>query len=124
MSIVIELFAGCGGMALGFEQAGFKNVMLVEKDKDCCNTLKINRPYWNVAQKDIANVDFTAYHPVVITGGFPCQSFSVIGNRKGLDEARGNLYQEYVRAITVCKPKMFVAENVPGLLSHDKGADD
>jgi len=57
----IELFAGAGGLALGLEQAGFHHVLLNEYDKTACKTLRINRPYWNVIEKDIHSVDFTEY---------------------------------------------------------------
>ena len=71
----IELFAGAGGLALGLEKAGIKTVEHVEFDKACCETLRTNRPNWNVICDDIHNVDFTQFRDKVdiVTGGFPCQ---------------------------------------------------
>lgn len=119
----IELFAGAGGLALGLEQAGINTVEHVELDKACCETLKANRPNWNVVCEDIHNVDFTAYRDLVdiVTGGFPCQAFSQAGKRLGFDDTRGTLFHEFARCIKEVHPKIFMAENVKGLLSHDNG---
>jgi DNA (cytosine-5)-methyltransferase 1 len=119
----IELFAGAGGLALGLEQAGINTLEYVELDKACCETLKTNRPDWNVVCDDIHNVDFTAYRDKVdvITGGFPCQSFSQAGKRLGFEDTRGTLFHEFARCVKEVHPKMFMAENVKGLLSHDNG---
>lgn len=119
----IELFAGAGGLALGFEQAGFDHIMLNEYDKVACNTLRKNRPDWNVIEGDVRNIDFIDYAGKVdlITGGFPCQAFSYAGKKLGLNDARGTLFFEYARAIKEVKPPICVAENVRGLLSHDSG---
>lgn len=119
----IELFAGAGGLALGFEKAGVKYKMLVEQDKSCCTTLKKNRPEWNIVCDDIHNVDFSSYaHKIdLITGGFPCQAFSYAGKRMGFEDTRGTLFYEYARCVKETKPLMFVAENVKGLLNHDGG---
>jgi len=75
---IIELFAGCGGLALGLENAGFKSLLTNEIDKDASETLKLNRPNWNVVNDDISNVNFEKYFDKVdmISGGFPCQAFS------------------------------------------------
>lgn len=120
---VLELFAGGGGMALGFEQAGFQHVLLNEVNKRCCETLKLNRPNWPVEQADISTLDFKHYRGKVdvVAGGFPCQAFSVAGKRGGFDDQRGALFFEYARAVREIQPKLFVAENVKGLLFHDKG---
>lgn len=119
----IELFAGAGGLALGLEQAGIKTLEHVELDKACCETLKTNRPNWNVVCDDIHNVDFTAYKDKVdiVTGGFPCQAFSQAGKRLGFEDTRGTLFHEFARCIKEVHPKIFMAENVKGLLSHDNG---
>ena len=81
----IELFAGAGGLALGLEQAGIHTLEYVEIDKFSCETLKKNRPNWNVVCDDIHNVDFTEYKGKVdiVTGGFPCQAFSYAGKKLG-----------------------------------------
>ena len=104
---VIELFAGAGGLALGLEKAGLKCTMLNELNKDACTTLRKNRPNWNVKEGDIAEIDFKPYHNKVdvVTGGFPCQSFSYAGKRLGFEVARGTLFYQFARAVTelVCR---------------------
>ena len=118
----IELFSGCGGLALGLERAGFHHIMLIDKDKDACNTIIQNRPYWNVVHADIKKTDFTPYDVDLISGGFPCQSFSYATDRpQGLEDTRGTLFYEFARAVDIIKPKVFLFENVRGLLTHDKG---
>lgn len=119
----IELFAGTGGLALGLEEAGLSCILLNEIDKDACNTLRTNRPKWNVIEGDIANIDFRPYKDKVdvITGGFPCQAFSYAGKRLGFEDARGTLFYEFARAIKETKPLIAVGENVRGLLNHENG---
>lgn len=119
----IELFAGGGGLALGMHKAGFKHLLLNEFDKDACTTLKHNMPQWNVVHGDIHEIDFTAYRDKVdlLTGGFPCQAFSYAGKRLGFEETRGTLFFELARAVKEVRPKVFMAENVKGLLEHDNG---
>ena len=120
---IIELFAGCGGLALGLENAGFKSLLTNEIDNDASKTLKLNRPNWNVVNDDISNVSFKKYLNKVdmISGGFPCQAFSYAGNKFGFDDTRGTLFYEFARAVKEVNPKIFVAENVRGLLTHDNG---
>lgn len=119
----IELFAGAGGLALGLEQAGIKSVMHVEIDKFCCETLRKNRPNWNVVCEDISRVDFTKYknRVSIVTGGFPCQAFSYAGKKLGFEDTRGTLFYEFARCIKEVNPLIFMAENVRGLMSHEKG---
>ncbi len=119
----IELFAGAGGIALGLEQAGISTLEYVEFDKACCETLKANRPEWNVICDDIHNVSFKKYKDKVdiVTGGFPCQAFSYAGKKMGFDDTRGTLFHEFARCVKEVRPKMFLAENVRGLASHDNG---
>lgn len=119
----IELFAGAGGLALGLEQAGIKTLEYVEFDKACCETLRTNRPNWNVVCDDIHNVDFTEYKGKVdiVTGGFPCQAFSYAGKKLGFEDVRGTLFYEFARCVKETQPKIFMAENVRGLASHDNG---
>lgn len=119
----IELFAGAGGLALGLEKAGIKTVEHVEFDKACCETLRTNRPNWNVICDDIHNVDFTQFRDKVdiVTGGFPCQAFSFAGKKLGFEDTRGTLFHEFARCVKEVNPKIFMAENVRGLVSHDKG---
>ena len=100
----IELFAGAGGLALGVEKAGFNTIGLIEFDKDAANTLKLNRPNWNVICDDIANIsplDLTKLFNLkvgeldLLSGGAPCQAFSYAGKRLGLEDARGTLFYHY-----------------------------
>lgn len=119
----IEVFAGAGGIALGLEQAGIHTVKFVEIDKSCCETLKRNRPYWNVVNEDISTVDFTPYkHKVdIVTGGSPCQAFSYSGKKLGFEDTRGTLFYEFARTVKEIEPLAFMYENVKGLVSHDSG---
>ncbi len=127
---VIELFAGAGGLALGLEKAGFCSLGLVELDKDASNTLKVNRPNWNVINDDIANVSKLDLEKLfnikkgeldLLSGGSPCQSFSYAGKRLGLEDTRGTLFYHYAEFLHKLQPKMFLFENVKGLRTHDKG---
>lgn len=118
---VIELFAGAGGLALGLEKVGLKNKLLIEIDKDCVQTLKKNRPKWNVEHCDVNEFDFTGMKADVVTGGFPCQAFSHAGKRLGFKDTRGTLFFEFARCVKEVMPKIFLAENVEGLKRHDKG---
>jgi DNA (cytosine-5)-methyltransferase 1 len=119
----IELFAGAGGLALGLEKAGLNTILFNEIDKNACDTLRFNRPDWNVVCGDVTQLDFSAYKNTidVLTGGFPCQAFSYAGKKMGFEDARGTLFFEFARAIKETNPKIFMAENVRGLLSHNKG---
>lgn len=126
----IELFAGAGGLALGLERAGFDAVGLIEIDKDASDTLKLNRPNWRVIHDDIANIsslNLEEYFGIpkgqldVLSGGAPCQAFSYAGKRLGLEDARGTLFYHYASFLQKLQPKMFLFENVRGLLTHDKG---
>ena len=126
----IELFAGAGGLALGIERAGFDTIGLIEFDKDASDTLRANRPEWRVINDDIANIsclDLKEYFNLqkgeldLLSGGAPCQSFSYAGKRLGLEDARGTLFYHYAKFLEQLQPKMFLFENVRGLLTHDKG---
>ena len=130
MYTTIELFAGAGGLALGVEKAGFHAIGLVEFDRDACDTLKKNRPEWRVICDDIANIsklDLEEYFGIpkgeldLLSGGAPCQAFSYAGKRLGLEDARGTLFYHYAIFLEKLQPKMFLFENVRGLLSHDGG---
>lgn len=123
VATVIELFAGAGGLALGLEQAGIAGTMYVERDKSACQTLRHNRPLWKVVEGDIHDVDFNCYRGEIdlVSGGAPCQAFSYAGKRLGFGDTRGTLFAEFVRCVDEVRPKMFLFENVRGLLSHDQG---
>lgn len=128
---VLELFAGAGGLALGLEQAGFNTIGLIEFDKHACHTLKVNRPSWNVIEEDIAEITKQGLHnymevPEVgeldlLSGGYPCQAFSYAGKKAGLQDTRGTLFYHFAKLLNDLKPKMFLAENVRGLVNHDNG---
>ena len=120
---VLELFAGAGGLAVGMEKAGLKCVALNEIDKWACNTLRKNRPNWNVLEGDIKSFSFTEYENKVdiVTGGFPCQAFSYAGKKLGLADARGTLFYEFARVVKEVNPPICIGENVRGLLSHENG---
>lgn len=126
----IELFAGAGGLALGVDNAGFNTIGLIEFDKDACDTLKKNRPDWRVICDDIANIsklDLEDYFEIkkgeldLLSGGAPCQAFSYAGKRLGLEDARGTLFYHYAVFLKKLQPKMFLFENVRGLLTHNSG---
>jgi len=120
---VLELFAGAGGLALGMEKAGLKCVGLNEIDHWASETLRNNRPKWNVMEGDIRNLDFAEFKGKVdvVTGSFPCQAFSYAGKKLGLKDARGTLFYEFARVVKQTQPLICVGENVRGLLSHDEG---
>lgn len=120
---LIELFAGAGGLAIGMERAGFKSVLLNELDKHACSTLRKNRPDWNVIEGDISKISLTKYRDQIdiLSGGFPCQSFSYAGKQLGFEDTRGTLFYEFARAVRETNPKVLLGENVRGLLNHDNG---
>jgi len=120
---VLELFAGAGGLAIGLEQSGIKCAALNEIDKWACETLRKNRPQWNVLEGDIKSFNFEKYKNKVeiVTGGFPCQAFSYAGKKLGLEDARGTLFYEFARVVQEVNPMICIGENVKGLLSHEKG---
>lgn len=125
----IELFAGAGGLALGLEKAGFHVKGLVEIDKYAAQTLRENRPNWNVIEDDIVSVSEKGIRNYLrsdckidfISGGYPCQAFSYAGRKLGLDDVRGTMFFYFAKIINDLKPKIFLAENVKGLTTHDNG---
>ena len=118
---VIELFAGAGGLALGFENAGLNAKTLVEIEPRAADTLKLNRPQWDVRAEDVAKVSFHEGEADIVTGGFPCQAFSYAGKKMGFEDTRGTLFFEYARIVNEVRPKLIMAENVRGLVTHDNG---
>lgn len=118
---LLSLFSGCGGMDLGFVQAGFDVVWANDFNPDAGRTyLKNFGPHMHVGS--IQDIDLSKLPKAdIITGGFPCQDFSMIWKRGGIETERGNLYTYFVEAVRQVKPKIFVAENVKGLMTANGG---
>jgi DNA (cytosine-5)-methyltransferase 1 len=117
---LLDLFSGIGGFSLGLESTGyFQTIAFVEKDKFCRQVLQKN--FKNIPiEEDIRNVRGSNYAADVITGGFPCQPFSVAGKRKGTADDR-YLWDETIRVVAECKPSWFIGENVEGLININNG---
>ncbi len=112
----IEICAGAGGQALGLEQAGFEHVSLVEWEAPACDTLRINRPQWNVIEGDVCHYSADRWRGVdLFAGGVPCPPFSKAGKQLGMDDER-DLFPEALRLISECRPQAVMLENVRGLL--------
>ncbi|MGQ4647574.1 DNA (cytosine-5-)-methyltransferase [Lyngbya aestuarii] len=127
---VISLFSGAGGLDIGFKKAGFDISVCVESDPACCDTLSTNMKDTPIICKDIRQVtseeilEAAGLKPLaaaLVIGGPPCQPFSLAGNRKGIHDARGTLFYEFVRVVREALPIAFVMENVPGLLNWNEG---
>lgn len=124
---VIDLFAGVGGMSLGFEQMGFDVVFANEYDSSIAESYKINHPHTDMLVADITKVDFEKTFSRflgeidVIIGGPPCQGFSQKGQRKTIHDERNFLFKSFVRVVEKVRPKYFVMENVPNLLTAESG---
>lgn len=116
---VLSLFSGCGGMDLGFEQAGHEIIWANDIDKWACKTYEKNFSI-KPLKEDIRNVKQFPDADIVI-GGYPCQGFSLAGNRDAFDK-RNYMYLEFARALDTVQPKMFVAENVKGVITPFKSA--
>ncbi|HSD14106.1 MAG TPA: DNA cytosine methyltransferase [Flavobacterium sp.] len=126
----IDLFCGCGGMTLGFKWAGFESIIASDIDENCGKTIARNFPETNFILGDISNVNKDDFDNLlngrevdVITGGPPCQGFSLANKNRNKveDDPRNKLFYEYVKFIKWYNPKAFVMENVKGLLSMEKG---
>ena len=119
----IELCAGAGGLSNGLIKAGLEPILLNDNNKDCCKTLELNHPEVLVECSKMEDLDLDEYIDKLdlLTGGIPCQSWSQAGNRKGLDDSRGNLMCVFAKLLNKLRPKMFMIENVKGLVTHDKG---
>ncbi len=124
---VIDLFAGVGGLSQGFKMAGFDIIAAIEKDKDISYSYKMNHSETEVYTDDIQNIDIEAtlfpYKKIttVVIGGPPCQGFSQKGKRKSINDSRNFLFQYFVKVISYLQPKYFLMENVPNLLTTEKG---
>jgi len=127
MKKVVDLFCGCGGLSEGFEDAGFNVVAGNDLDKNMIESFKLNHPKANAIIGDINKItsehllrDNKKEEITLVIGGPPCQGFSTVGDRKE-DDPRNKLFYEFVRVVREIKPKMFVMENVPGLLTMQEG---
>lgn len=130
---IVDLFAGVGGLSMGFDDNGFTTVMANDFDEDAANTFKTNHPHVKFIDGDVAKIDKKLIKETigdtqidVMMGGIPCQSFSMAGRRirKGIDNSddpRHFLYKEYFRLLDILKPKVAVIENVKGILSSHDG---
>lgn len=119
----IEVCAGAGGLSYGLIKSGFTPIMLNDNNKDCCDTLKRIHPGTNIICDSMDKIDYSIYINKVdlLTGGVPCQSFSQAGLRKGLEDSRGDLMLKFIDILNLVKPKLFMIENVKGLLTHNNG---
>ena len=122
---VISLFSGCGGLDLGFEKAGFNIPVANEFDKKIYETFKVNHPNTHLIEGDVRQVNREDIAPFLnnsqvdgIIGGPPCQSWSEAGSLRGIEDARGQLFFDYIRILKEFKPKFFLAENVSGMLAN------
>ena len=121
---VISLFSGCGGLDLGFERAGFKIPVANEFDPSIFETFKVNHPHTHLIEGDVRQVTKEDIVPFIdgdvdgIIGGPPCQSWSEAGSLRGIEDARGQLFFDYIRILKEFKPKFFLAENVSGMLAN------
>lgn len=128
---IIETFAGAGGLHIGLEKAKLNTVAAIEFDKFAAETLRINTKGVKVIQEDINIVaekgidDYLSKEEIenvdILSGGYPCQSFSYAGKRRGLADVRGTLFYPYSELLKQIRPKVFIAENVKGLINHDNG---
>ncbi|EHL5772038.1 DNA cytosine methyltransferase [Listeria monocytogenes] len=122
----VDLFAGVGGFRLGMEAAGHKCVGYVEIDKYARISYNaIHQTEGEFKGHDITSISDDLIRSIgrvdIITGGFPCQAFSIAGKRRGFEDTRGTLFFEIMRWAAILKPETLFLENVPGLLSHDEG---
>lgn len=119
MMNLISLFSGAGGLDKGFEKAGFTTVVANEFDSKICPTFRSNFPSTRLIEGDIRSLDEDVFptHTVGIIGGPPCQSWSEGGSQRGIEDARGKLFYEYIRILKTVKPLFFLAENVSGMLA-------
>ena len=119
---VASLFAGIGGICLGFKQAGFDIVWANEIDAAACKTYRYNFGSEYLVEQDIRSVKADNIEDFdVLAGGFPCQPFSIAGRQRGFDDRRGNLFFEITRIVDCKRPKIVFLENVPNLMEHDDG---
>ena len=119
---LISLFAGIGGICLGFQQAGFRVDWANEKDHSACQTYRHNFGNHYLVEGDIRSIDErTIPNSDVLAAGFPCQSFSLAGAQRGFSDSRGQLFFDVIRIAAATQPKVIFLENVENLIEHDHG---
>ena len=117
-----SLFSGIGGIDLGFKQAGFEIAWANDMDASACKTYRHNFPNTYLIEGDVRNIDPCTLPDIdVLTAGFPCQPFSIMGYRRGFKDPRGNLFFEISRFIDIKRPRVVFLENVQNLMEHDNG---
>lgn len=122
MPEVASLFAGIGGIDLGFIQAGFRIVWANEIDAAACKTYRHNLGAEHLIEGDIRDIPVGSIPKVdVLVAGFPCQSFSIGGRERGFSDSRGQLFFEIIRVAATIMPKVIFLENVENLMEHDEG---
>lgn len=116
---IVSLFSGAGGLDLGFKQAGFNVIWANEFDKSIWSTYQKNHPETFLEKRSIKDLDLQKEIPDcdLIIGGPPCQSWSEAGSKKGINDVRGKLFFSFIEAIKLKRPKLFLAENVPGIMA-------
>ncbi len=121
---LVSLFSGAGGLDKGFHNAGFRTVVANEFDAKICPTFRANFPDVELIEGDIRHIPSSAFPQNVagIIGGPPCQSWSEAGALRGIEDARGQLFYEYIRILRAVRPLFFVAENVSGMLAKRHSA--
>ena len=120
----IEVCAGAGGLSKGFIDVGFCPVLLNDTDKYCVETLKLNHPEAHIFKGSMVDIDLDKYNTGdidILMGGVPCQSFSQAGKRAGISDDRGKLILHFIKMIATINPKIFIIENVHGLVTHNNG---
>jgi DNA (cytosine-5)-methyltransferase 1 len=126
----ISLFSGAGGMDAGFDMAGFDVKLAIEVDPSCCDTLRKNLPSTKVLNRSVNDIDAQEICQLAgvkigdvdcVFGGPPCQSFSLAGKREGLNDERGRLVFRFVELVRAIRPKLFVLENVKGMVNWEGG---
>ncbi|WP_193078613.1 DNA cytosine methyltransferase [Brevibacterium aurantiacum] len=124
---IVDLFSGVGGLSLGFEQAGYQIMAANEHDTEIADAFRTNHPKAKMYTDDLELIDLQSQFKTfrgetqVVIGGPPCQGFSQKGRRKSILDKRNFLFKEYVAAVDYLRPKYFVMENVPNLLTTEHG---
>lgn len=126
----VSLFSGGGGLDLGLSLAGFDIKYASDEEEIYCKTIEANFPSCFVDIKDVRETTARSIYKVIgrtpielVSGGSPCQSFSILGKRESFSDARGQLVFEFIRLIEDLQPKVFIFENVPGILTLNQGND-